>query len=76
MDDKKMKEALGSIWLAVLGALFFSEGYRAISIVTEEGGKSFIFLDQPGDRHAFENALNTAVGEIAGVIGNETVTYN
>jgi len=76
MDDKKMVETIGNIWLAVMGALFFSDGYRAISIVTEEGGKCFIFVDQPGNRAAFENALKTATGEVSGAIGQEAVKYN
>lgn len=76
MDDKKMAEAIGNIWLAILGAVFFSEGYRAISVVTEEGGKCFIFVDQPANRLAFENALKTATGEVSSVISADAVNYN
>lgn len=71
-----MVETVGNIWLAMMNAVFFSEGYRAISVVTEEGGKCFIFVDQPGNRAAFENALKTAVGEVASAIGQEAVKYN
>jgi len=76
MNDQRMIEAIGSIWLAIIGALFFSEGYRAISIVTEDGGKCFVFHDQPADRAAFKNALQTAIGEVTTAIGEEAVKYN
>lgn len=76
MDDKKMGETIGNIWLAVMGAVFFSEGYRAVSIVTEDGGKCFIFVDQPGNKAAFENAMRTATGEVSCAIGTEAVKYN
>ena len=76
MSEQRIIETIGSIWLAVIGAIFFSEGCRAISIVTEEGGKCFVFLDQPADMAAFRSALQTAVGEIAGAVCDDAVKYN
>lgn len=76
MEDRSMAEALGNIWLAILRAIFFCEGYRAISIVTEDGGKCFVFVDLPANIKAFEKALKTAAGEVFSAISAEPTKYN
>jgi len=76
MGIDRLTKTIGEIWLAVVGTVFFTDGYRAIVVVTEEGGKCFVFLDQPADTAAFKSALQTAVGEIAGAVCDDAVKYN
>ena len=63
-NERQVVDLLGSVMLSVVGAVFFAKGFRAISIVTEEGGKCFVLVDAPADAAAFGDAIDEAVARI------------
>ena len=64
MGIDRLTKTIGEIWLAVVGTVFFTDGYRAIVVVSEEGGKCFLFMDLPSDTAALDKALEEAVAHI------------